>query len=74
MARLTPISPHKLEKILVALGFKPIRQKGSHVFYLHSDGRHTSIPFHGNREICPVLLKLILKEIQLSREDYQSYL
>lgn len=74
MSRLLPISPHKLEKILLAIGFKPIRQKGSHVFYLHSDGRYTTIPFHGNREIGPALIQTILKEIKLRREEYQQYL
>ncbi len=74
MVRLLPISPHKLEKILFQLGFQKIRQKGSHVFYSHQDGRYTTIPFHGNREIGPVLLKTILKEIKLEREDFQNYL
>jgi len=47
MSRLTPISAKELEKKLIKLGFAPIRQKGSHVFYKHPDGRATSIPFHG---------------------------
>ena len=74
MTRLLPISPYKLEKILFQLGFQKIRQNGSHVFYLHPDRRYTTIPFHGNREIGPVLLKAILKEINLEREEFQQYL
>ena len=74
MSRLLPISPHKLEKIILSLGFNPIRQNGSHVFYLHQDGRYTTIPFHGNREIGPNLLQKILKEIKVTREEFQSYL
>jgi len=74
MTRLIPISPKDLEKVLLKLGFKPIRQRGSHVFYQHSDGRYTTIPFHGNRDIGPVLLKVILKEIKLTRDEYQNYL
>ncbi len=70
MSRLVPISPKSLEKKLIKLGFKSIRQCGSHVFYLHSDGRSTTIPFHGNREIGPVLLVKILKEIDISREEF----
>ncbi len=74
MGRLLPISPHKLEKILLKLGFAPVRQRGSHVFYQHPDGRTTTIPFHGNREIGPVLLKVILEEIKLKRDDFEQYL
>jgi len=70
MTRLAPIRPQKLEKILFSLGFSPIRQKGSHVFYKHKDGRSTSIPFHGSYDIGPVLLGKILKEIDLSREEF----
>jgi predicted RNA binding protein YcfA (HicA-like mRNA interferase family) len=70
MSRLTPISPRDLEKKIMKLGFMPVRQKGSHVFYRHPDGRSTTIPFHGNYEIGPVLLGKILKEIKMSREEF----
>ncbi|MBN2518648.1 MAG: type II toxin-antitoxin system HicA family toxin [Candidatus Altiarchaeota archaeon] len=68
--RLTPIRPQRLEKLLVDIGFAPTRQRGSHVFYKHKDGRVTSIPFHGGEDIGPVLLGKILKEIRLERKEY----
>ncbi|MBI4176354.1 MAG: type II toxin-antitoxin system HicA family toxin [Candidatus Aenigmarchaeota archaeon] len=70
MSRLTPVSPKDLEKKLLKLGFQKLRQKGSHVFYQHPDGRTTTIPFHGNYEIGPVLLGKIQKEIKVSREEF----
>jgi len=57
-----------LEEKLLELGFKPLRQKGSHVFYHHPDGRSTAIPFHGSCDIGPVLLNKILKEIKIDRK------
>jgi predicted RNA binding protein YcfA (HicA-like mRNA interferase family) len=30
-----------MEKLLFQLGFEMVRQKGSHVFYRHPDGRTT---------------------------------
>ena len=72
MTRLIPISPKNLEKKIIKLGFRPVRQKGSHVFYKHPDGRTTSIPFHGNYEIGPVLLGKILREIKISREEFNQ--
>ena len=70
MSRLYPIPPKKLEKKLFSIGFEKIRIKGSHAFYRHPDGRSTTIPFHGNIEIGPVLLGKILKEIKVSRDEY----
>ena len=70
--KLIPISPKKLEKKLIRQGFMPTRHKGSHRFYRHPDGRRTSIPFHGNQKIGPVLLGKILKEIELTRDEFQT--
>jgi len=72
--KLTPIRPQRLEKLLFDLGFAAIRQKGSHLFYKHKDGRTTSIPFHGGEDIGPVLLGKILKEIELERGEYLKLL
>lgn len=72
MSRLIPISPKDLEKKITKLGFQSMRQKGSHVFYKHPDGRTTTIPFHGNQDVGPILLSKILKEIEISREEYNK--
>jgi predicted RNA binding protein YcfA (HicA-like mRNA interferase family) len=69
MPRLYPISPKKLEKLLFKLGFEKSRQKGSHAFYKHPDGRVTTIPHHPE-DIRIGLLSKILKDIQLAATDY----
>ena len=51
------IPAKKIEKILLKMGFYKTRQKGSHVFYKHDDGRVTTVPYHKGRDIAPVLLK-----------------
>ncbi len=71
MTKLNPISPKKLESILIKLGFEKTRQKGSHAFYRHPNGRYTTIPFHGNADIGPVLLNKIIKETGIKREDFE---
>lgn len=58
-----------MEKLLFKLGFERIRQKGSHVFYRHPDGRTTSVPHHPGRDLARPLIKEILREIQLSVEE-----
>ena len=44
----------------------------SHVRYFHPDGRKTVIPVHGDEELGKGLLNEILKQIQLSREEYDQ--
>ena len=50
--------------------FVYIRQKGSHVFYKHSDGRTTVVPIHSNKDIKRSLLRIILNEILMTREEF----
>ena len=59
-----------LEKLLLYLGFEIKRKKGSHVFYRHPDGRYTTLPHHGNQEIGRSLLRQILREIEISPEQF----
>ena len=54
------------------LDFKRIRQKGSHVFYKHSDGRYTMIPHNKNRVLARPLIKEILREIKINIDEYND--
>lgn len=54
--------------LLEKLGFREIRQRGSHKQYRHADGRQTTVPFHVGRDISPILLKQIAKDINLTVE------
>lgn len=74
MSRLPMTDAKTLEKILLALGFSIVRQKGSHRFYRHTDGRYTTIPHHGSVDLGRPLLREILKQIELSPEDYMEWL
>ena len=53
---------------------KKIRQKGSHTFFVHKDGRVTTIPVHGNKVIPIGTLKAILKDIEISNNDFGKLL
>jgi len=68
--KLPLLSAKELCKLLEKEGFLLIRQKGSHMFYRHPDGRTTVVPFHTGKDISRGLLKVILEEINMSREDF----
>ena len=72
MSRLTLISAADLEKLIIKLGFVRIRQKGSHVFYRHADGRTTTIPFHLGKDLPRPLLREILRELNISIDEYNG--
>ena len=72
MSRLILITAAELEKLLFKLGFVKIRQKGSHAFYRHSDGRATTIPFHSGKDLPRPLIRDILREINISIDEYNS--
>ncbi len=60
--------------MLFHLGFVKVRQKGSHAFYRHSDGRTTTISHHKGRDIIRPLLRTILKEIKIDLETCNKLL
>ncbi|MBU0958036.1 MAG: type II toxin-antitoxin system HicA family toxin [Nanoarchaeota archaeon] len=72
MVKLVPISGKKFCKILEKLDFEKIYGKGSHVRFKHPDGRRTVVPVHANEDLGKGLLREILNQIKLSKEDYEE--
>jgi predicted RNA binding protein YcfA (HicA-like mRNA interferase family) len=70
MSKLPLIKVKNFEKLLLDLGFEYKRQKGSHVFYRHPDGRYTTLPHHGNQVLARPLIRQILREIEISPEEF----
>jgi len=74
VTKLILIDATRMERLLFKLGFKRVRQKGSHVFYRHPDGRYTTVPHHKGRMLARPLVREILKEIKIDVEEYSKYL
>jgi predicted RNA binding protein YcfA (HicA-like mRNA interferase family) len=74
MSRLPIVNYKTLNQLLIKLGFSLVRQKGSHVFYRHSDGRTTTVPNHQGRDLARPLLREILKEIELTVDNFNEHL
>jgi len=70
VTRLPVVDFKTMEKVLLRLGFKSVRQKGSHVFYRHADGRTTTVPHHAGRDLARPLTREILREIDLTPEQF----
>ena len=74
MSRLPIVGFRQIDKVLLHLGFQAVRQKGSHVFYRHPDGRTTTVPNHPGRDLARPLVREILHEIDLTTEDFERLL
>ena len=68
--KLPLLSAKEVVKILEKIGFEKIRQKGSHKYFRRADGRVTIVPMHSGKDIGRGLLRRILKEIDISCEEF----
>ena len=59
-----------LEKVARKLGFRKVRQKGSHARWKHEDGRATTIPIHSDAEIGGWLFHEILRQLTITEEEF----
>lgn len=72
MTSLTVVPAKRMAAILRRLGFSLVRQRGSHAFYRHPDGRTTIVPMHSGEDLGKGMIKEILSDIDLSVEEFES--
>lgn len=70
---MPPLPVVNARQLIIALekaGFETVRQRGSHVRLKHLDGRMVTVPVHSGRDIGRGLLRKILRDADLSREEF----
>ncbi len=70
MGNIPVLKPSEVVAILLTLGFVEVRQRGSHKQFRDAAGRSTTVPFHQGRDIAPILLRQIAKDIGLTLEEF----
>ncbi|MGI8508574.1 MAG: type II toxin-antitoxin system HicA family toxin [Gemmatimonadaceae bacterium] len=70
MGSLPVLKPREIVARLERLGFVELRQRGSHKQFRHADGRATTVPFHSGRDISPILLRQICRDIGVAPESF----
>ncbi|HYO92312.1 MAG TPA: type II toxin-antitoxin system HicA family toxin [Pyrinomonadaceae bacterium] len=73
MGKHPVLKPREVIAILERLDFVEVRQRGSHKQFRHPDGRSTTVPLHGGRDISPILLRQIAKDIGLTVDEMLKY-
>ena len=74
MSKPPVLKAKELIKIVEKLGFVNTRNRGSHFFYKHKNGRTTVIPVHPGKTIGLGLMRSILKDMGMSVEEFKKYL
>lgn len=69
MSKLPVLKPTELVRLLQRLGVERIRQKGSPLCLRHPDGRARVVPLHRGEDIPPGLLRSILQDVELGRDE-----
>ena len=72
MSKLVVIPAAQMAKILRHLGFVLTRQRGSHAYFRHPDARATVVPFHRGEDLGRGLLRAILRDIEITPEEYEK--
>ena len=70
MGSLPVLKAKEVIAILLKYGFVEVRQRGSHKQFRHSDGRCTTVPFHSGKDISPILLKQIIRDIGATVDEF----
>lgn len=71
MPPLPSVDGQTVVKVLEKVGFAVSRVKGSHHVLRHPDGRGTTVPVHGGRPVAKGTLRAVLREIDMSVEEFE---
>jgi predicted RNA binding protein YcfA (HicA-like mRNA interferase family) len=70
--KLRQFTGREIIAILRRHGFEIDRQSGSHVVLIRSDGRRVTVPVHAGRTLGKGLLRSIMTDAHLTREDLEG--
>jgi len=74
MGNIPVLKPKAIIRAFGKLGFVKVRQRGSHKQFRHPDGRATTVPVHPGKDISPILLRQILKDIEVHVDEFVNNL
>ena len=74
MTRLPSLNGEQIVQALGKAGFQVLRQKGSHIYLKHPDGRATVVPVHKGESVGRGLLRKIIKDADLGRGEFLKLL
>ncbi|MEA5504362.1 type II toxin-antitoxin system HicA family toxin [Halotia wernerae UHCC 0503] len=74
MSKLPSVTGRQVIAALGKVGFEVARVRGSHHILIHIDGRRTVVPVHSSETIGRGLLAQILRDCQITNEEFRILL
>jgi len=74
MSRLPRLTGSEVVRVLQKAGFEVIRQRGSHIYMRHADGRATVVPVHKGEDLGSGILSKILRDAERGHEKIRQLL
>jgi len=76
MLKLPALKPKKVLKILMGAGFYIHHQKGSHIQLRHNQKSYlrVTIPYHNHFDLPPFVITNILKQSEISKDEFLKLL
>ncbi len=71
--RMPTITAKIMINFLKHLGFQQVRQKGSHHFFKHPDGRTATVPVHRGEDLGRGITSKILRDAEVTRNDFLKW-
>jgi predicted RNA binding protein YcfA (HicA-like mRNA interferase family) len=74
MSRLPSLTGDRIVRALAKAGFQILRQRGSHIYLKHPDGRATVVPVHKGESVGRGLVRKIMKDTDLDQDEFLKLL
>ena len=72
--KLPRITAAETIRVLEKAGFFFSRQSGRHKIYKNKEGKRTTVPYHSGKILHPKTLKSILRDANLTIEEFNNLL
>ncbi len=73
MSRLPAVPAREVIRFLNELSFTQVRQRGSHKFFRHPDGRTATVADHRGEDLGRGLLRSLLRDIEVEPEEFIAW-
>ena len=70
--KLPRVTAEEVIKALERIGFLLARQSGSHKIYKNKEDKRVTVPYHSGKTLHPKVLKSILRDADLTMEEFKD--
>ncbi len=72
--KLPRVTAREVIKVIEKAGFYLVRQSGSHKIYRNDKGVRITVPYHSGKILHPKLVKCIIRDADLTVEEFKRLL